>query len=196
MSEFTKKTLERIRSSSGSEPHAKKRRISRIILLIDIIIVIVIIMVYNRNAVDTQYYSNTVKYNNINYLISLTREKQTGNFIYSFTAASELSGAIRERYTGAIANLDIGYGDNIFYETRVGENVNKIVLQPGETKTFVKKISSSVFSKYAKNHPQNIIPEEKTLIMFEDQYIPLYIITTINSGNGLSTRLEFKYKVE
>ncbi len=196
MDNFTKKTLDKIKTPHGSERLAKKRRISKVILIIDIILVVIIFMVFNRDSNDTEYYSTSVTYNNIVYRFSASKEMDTDNYLFSLSLRSNSNVDITERFKRSIAEIKLYGNDKFLFKTVLGENVQSIRLQPGELKTFITEIGNSKFTSFAEANPDTISPQKDTLLMFEDKHILLNAIITINTKEKIITDLKFKYEVD
>ncbi len=196
MSDFTQKTLEKIKAGSGSNKSEKKKRLSRIILFIDIVLVVVILILFSRQSPDIIYHTTSITYNEILYRISLSKEKKTNNLLFSLTVKSNSVKEKTQSYLKSIIHLTVGHNDNVLFKSILGDNITIIKLLPGELKTFVQEIDTFVLKNFAEQHPEFVIPKEKSLFMTEKRHIPMYVIVTLNTKENISTRLEFNYEVE
>ena len=192
---FTQETLEKIRSGEKSETSEKKKKLSRIILFIDIIIIVAILIFFNQSNSNNPYYSTSLTYGGLHYRFSLTKDNRSGNYIVSLTIKSNIEKQKKEKYIKSIADLSILHSERIIYRTSIGDNVETITLLPGELKNFAKEIDGIHFIALSNDHPEYIIPREKTLLMAEKRHIPLHVEFSINTKEKISTTLNFKYEV-
>ena len=192
---FIKNTLKKITTGEKSPETVRKRRLSRIILLIDIIVIIVILIIFRQDSQGPAYYTTSLSINEIGYRASITREQETGSYLFSLTVKSESNRKKIITYSVHLANIDIKYNDNIIYNFALGSGTEQIILLPEEVKTFIHKIDYTAVNKFSQEHNEAIKPEKKTLISAK-RYIPLECIITINTGEKTSAKLNFKYVVE
>ncbi len=194
-SSFLKDYIERVKSGKKSPESIRKRRLSRIILVIDIIIVITVLIIFNRNSNEPVYHSTSLSVNDIYYRASITREKESGIYLFSFVIKSESKKEKTLYFNESIAKLDLKYKMNTIYTTIIGDNLQKLKILPGEVKTFVSEINDSVIRQFASEHADVIIPRKKTLFHVK-RYIPLSGIITINTKEKVLARIDFNYMVE
>lgn len=192
---FIKNTLKKITTGEKSPDTVKKRRFSRIILLIDIIIIIIILIVFKKDTQIPAYYSTSLSISKVGYRASVTREQETGSYLFSLTIKSESDKKKIITFSDNIANIEIRYMNNIIYDFILGEGAEEIVLLPEEVKTFLHKIDYIVLKKFSNENKEAIKPGKRTLISVS-RYIPLNCRITINTGEKTSAEVNFKYVVE
>ena len=192
---FLRNTLKKITSGQKSPETVKKRRFSRVILLIDIIIIIIILIIFKKDAQIPAYYTTSLSINETGYRASITREQETGLYLFSLTIKSESNKKKIITFSNHIAKIEIKHRNDVIYDFTLGESVKEIILLPEEVKTFLHKIDYIALKKFSNKNKEAIKPGKKTLISV-NRYIPLECIITIYTGEITSTKLNFNYMVE
>ena len=192
---FLKNTFKKITSGQKSPETVRKRRFSRIILLIDIIIIIIILIVFKKDAQVPEYYSTFLSINEAGYRASITREQDTGSYLFSLTIKSE---SVRKKnliFSGQLAKIEIKYMNDNIYDFALGKGIEKLELLPEEVKTFLHKIDTKAIRRFSDENNNAIKPVKKTLVSV-NRYIPMECVVTINTGEKTSVKMNFNYLVE
>ncbi|MBN2039243.1 MAG: hypothetical protein JW864_04325 [Spirochaetes bacterium] len=187
--------MKKITSGEKTPETLRKRRLSRIILLIDIIIIVVILIIFRQESRVPAYYTTSLSINEIGYRASITREEETGSYLFLLTVKSESNMKKIITYTAHLAKINIKYNENYVYDFTLGSGTEQIILLPEEVKTFLHKIDYTTVKNFSREHNEAIKPERKTLIPVK-KYVPLECIITINTGEKTSAKLNFNYMVE
>ncbi|MDY6932966.1 MAG: hypothetical protein SVZ03_01930 [Spirochaetota bacterium] len=194
--DFTQETLEKIRTGEKPKTFIKRRRLSKIILIIDIIVIVIILAIINQRGHESIYHTTSLILDEMEYRFSLIREEKSSNYVLSVTIKSNSNVEKSYYYNNSIADINIQHAEAKIFNLSIGDNISSVKLLPGELKTFVKGIDISYFRRYAEENPEHITPPQKTLISLEKRHVPLQAVITLNTKERVSTKLNFKYRVE
>lgn len=192
---FTQQALERIRSGKSQGDSAKKRRISRILLLVDGILVIFLILYFSNRDSSEDIQTAALTFGKIQSRLTLAKDWERGNLISTLT----LSNQGKEQtitFINNIATLQVRKNDTILLGRTLGNNVKRLPLASGESRTFSSSIPISELRRAAGHSPDDRVKQRKTLFQFQKDYIPLTLTCTLHTEEELSLDIPLRLEVE
>lgn len=125
--------LKHIKDGTPTPQTAKRRKFSRYILIVDIFLILLIFWYFNSNDSTKDYTSKQASIDDVNYIFSVSREKES----YLFNAS--LSTLVDEKsvlFNGTLAQIIVSYNDKTISQYIIGENVNEITVMKQNSQHF------------------------------------------------------------
>jgi hypothetical protein len=191
---FTQQALERIRSGASQGDSAKKRRISRILLLVDVILVIFLILYFTNRGKEEDIQTGTLSFGNIQARLTLAKNRDRELFMTTLT----LSNRGREQtlaFTGNMAILRVRKNDEVLLERTLGPGLKSLTLAADEARTFSLSIPFSKLRQAAGYPGEERVRQRKTLFQFQEDYIPLTLTCALQTGEKISLELPLRLEV-
>ncbi len=196
-SPLTKELLDRIYSDKKEKRPSNKRKVPGFLLFINLLLVLTIIYLFKSEHSDSPYFTTSLSYRNASFRYTVSRRKKSDQYIFSLTINSNSLKDITLPFKGlSILTVKIKYMDQTITTFEVGEKPGILLLKTQEAKSFMKSLDREVIRTFALENPQCIIPQQKSLIPLDVRHIPLQAVITLNSGEPVSTYLNFKYEVD
>lgn len=195
-SPFLEEVLKRIRSGERTDYSKKRRRTSKILFVVDaFLIVIILLFFYNRNT-DKLYHTTTFDYSRYSVRLSVTREHNEGDYLFSINLHSKSDKKITINFQKNAGTIQLKTGNTIIDTETFGENIDVIELKPDENQTYARIIDAGILNQYAREHPEALVPKKRSLIQFEKQHIPVKADITLNTSEPVTISLNFKHGVD
>lgn len=192
---FSQDLLERIRSGEINTASRKKRKISRFILLADVILVVFLLIYFTSGSNDDSYLTSSFQFGNNSVRFSAKRDQDKARWHFSLAFKNLGNYATTITFRESIALLSLQLDRNTIMEKSVGRGTTRLILEPGEIRTFVVSISCKDLDKLARNHRDSVVTHRRTLIRTARDYLPLSVKISLNNGTGLGTSLDIKHEV-
>jgi hypothetical protein len=190
-------TLKRYRSSSAADKMAKKRKISRGLFIFNIIILAAVFLFYMTGKKKTdEYQSATFKYKDMQFRFSFSADKDSKNHYFSLSIQSTSRQDTAIYFNRNVAAIVLYHDATVVLKKVFGENINRIVLKPGEARTLVEAIDANMMNRITDMHPEYVIHRKRSIIQTEQNYIPLNAELQLNIKERIAASLSFKYEVK
>ncbi len=186
--------IERYKQGLPSEETSKKRKLSRTLIFVNLMLLVVMIFVFKRPA-ERAYHTATVEFDGVQYRLSMVRDTRDGGYRAALSVESSPGAVKTIDFARPLAVLSIIYEDSELDRIEFGDSAARLVLHPGETRSFIRRIPETRLREFRKEHPEALVPPRRT-IFSREQSIPLKARLTINTAGKISTTLNFNYEVE
>ncbi|MFW5771330.1 MAG: hypothetical protein ACOCX9_07830 [Spirochaetota bacterium] len=185
---------ELIRKGEHTEQSNKRRRSSRIFLIVDIVLIIIILLYITRPDSETLYKSTSLKVGNAGYRFSLLREDAESDLIATISVDAEEKTAIRQG--PPLGTIQIFHKDTPWYQGEIGEEVQTLVFEKGQNRSFTHQVSGRYLQSYALKYPSTVITESERLFSPKKSYVPLKAVFSLNTDEKISSSIDFTLEVE
>ncbi len=189
---FTQRTLERIRASERNPESQKKRKLSKIILVLDGIIVAVVLVYFFSKDDKINYKTTTVQYKSYSFRYSISGSVKRPQ-VFSLSIKSKAKVKTILALKKHLATIEIKH-KNILLLSKNLDTPKKILLSPGESKTFVtlfqyNTIKNAIMTKTPFEMPR------RTLLSTGGKNVTLNTTISIYAGEKIATTLPFNFEV-
>lgn len=188
--------IRRYRGADAEERAQKRRRFTGGLFIANIILIIILYAVfYNRNPAE-EYRTTSFNYGNLQFRLSMTRDRETRDYIFSLTTRPVEGRNATARFNKNMADLAISYGPSVILKRTLGADVTFLDLKQGDADVRKAVIERHELKLYADAHPETVVSARGSLFSGERPHIPLTAEIRINAERPLGTSLNFKYEVD
>ena len=194
-SPIIEEALKRIRTGEHSPGSKKRRRTSKGLLILDAVLIIIILLFFYNKEPDTMYKTTSFNYRDIAVRISLTSEKETGDYLFSLTLNSRAEKSLSLPIDKSLATINLYCDGKLVTTEQIGPDMNTVSLKKEESKTYARIVNAALLTEYAREHHESVQPRKKSLIQLEKQHIPVRAEITLNTAEPVAITLDFKHGV-
>jgi hypothetical protein len=136
-----------------------------------------------------------ISYEQIEYSFSIKKISGEGNLLAMLTVKSNAIELKTEFYEKSVGSITLFYNDSPVLKEELGEGIQKLEFKPNEIKLFVKPLDGKILKKFIQDNPQALIPQKKSFLSWEAQYIPFKAKLTIHTLKSIKAIFDFSHKI-
>ncbi len=186
--------LRRYRPEEKARQKTKKRRITALLFVLNIVAIILLYIFMSGRETDDGYRSSSFNYNNCSFRFSMTREKETGDIIFSLTTRPVRDTAAIA-FRGGMGEIVISHGSTPVLSREIAPGLPALRLAPGEIDVRRILVERRELDDFARGNPGAVVTPRKSLVQFVRPHLPLTATVSLRAERAPGTSLKFNFEV-
>ncbi|MBN2079130.1 MAG: hypothetical protein JW838_09185 [Spirochaetes bacterium] len=186
--------LRRYRPEEKARQRVKKKRITALLFVLNILAIIILYIFMSGREKDDGYRSSSFTYGNCAFRFSMTREKESGDLIFSLTTRPVRDGAAIA-FRDGMGEIVISHDATPLLSRMLAPGLPALRLGPGEIDVRRIVVERRELEDFARSNPAAVVSPRKSLVQFVKPHVPLTAAVTIRAERTPGTSLKFNFEV-